>query len=430
MLLEDQAKALRETAVSLGFEFREATPDCPKILKAIAARPIDATKFFREALQRFMPLLDPHSSYFPPEGYRQFQEEQRNRHEGFGIAFHLRARDYYFPLQELRIEEVFQEVLQTTVDFGDRVVRINGDPIVGKNLTDWSQAFYEADELEIEIDRKGRWRLRPLSYTLPPAFIRRISARHGDYRYVKIRNFHPELTRFVRDHFDELEDREGLILDLRGNPGGSVDEALDLCAWLSSVPIHVETRGEEQSESVRRRYQLDQTYERRAQGRFQGVPFALLADARSASASELLAASLRPTRAVLIGRRTFGKGIGQHTITLSEKNGLGGAMMITMFRYWVGDGFSPQAIGVAPEIEVLDTSLESRIARLRREQRPVVYEEMDLGDRVVPRVTKDEPAASLGNVQMKWACQKDSFDCELEIAMTSLYELRQQGYFE
>lgn len=406
---------------------------CADVERHLETQRVDKSAYYRDALVAFVAGLDPHSAYFPPDAWLAYEEKQKNRRDGFGLAFRLRARDFYFRLEGLAIEQAILPEVRDGVGFGDMIATLNGASPVGRTIEEVFAALNGKDDLLLEIQGKGFWRLARTPYVLPPYLYQEASGPYGRYHYLKVRNFNPGLVEQLRGVLDRSTNL-GWIVDLRGNPGGSIDEAMRFAALWSEESIVVETRGQDQDEGVLRGFAVNQTRGLPGEGLHRKNPLAFLIDARSASASEMVAGALRRSKALIIGRRSFGKGTGQMPIRLSERNGLGGGLSVTMFRYYV-DGDSPQEFGVTPEIVAEDAALEAWIARRRQEGSTVHYEESDWGVNVIPNGSpRGWPGSDVPSypVRQRWDCVDAGSrrDCELEIAMRSLYELDALGYYD
>jgi carboxyl-terminal processing protease len=233
---------------------------------------------------------------------------------------------------------------------GDLITHLNGDPVQGLSLQEAVEKMRGPinSELSLTIRREGR---EPFDVKLQRAMIKIQSVRShlegNNIGYVRITSFNEQtdvgLTNAVKNLRQQANNKLiGLVLDLRNNPGGLLDQAVAVSdAFLDKGEI-VSTRG--------RRTDDAQRYNARAGDIATGLPVAVLINGGSASASEIVAGALQDHhRAVLIGTRTFGKGSVQTIIPLAGH----GAMRLTTARYYTPSGRSIQAKGIDPDQEVL-----------------------------------------------------------------------------
>ena len=313
------------------------------------------------AITGMLTSLDPHSSYLSPKNFREMQVQTRGEFGGLGI--------------EVTMENGFIKVVSPIDDTpaskaglkpGDLITQLDGDPVQGLTL---SQAVEKmrgpvGSDLKLTIRREGK---EPFTVTVTRAVIKIQSVRSRmlgkDIAYVRITSFseqtsvgvHRAMTRLRKESGGKLK---GLILDLRNNPGGLLDQSVKVADSFIDKGEIVSTRS--------RRPEEDQRFNAKPGDITDGLPMVVLINGGSASASEIVAGALQDHhRAILMGTRSFGKGSVQTIIPLSGH----GAIRLTTARYYTPSGRSIQAKGIIPDITVEQATLEKvDHAQRRREE--------------------------------------------------------------
>ncbi len=296
------------------------------------------------AINGMLTSLDPHSNYLNSKNFTDMKVQTRGEFGGLGI--------------EVSMENGLVKVVSPIDDTpaaraglkpGDLITHLNGDAVQGLTLPEAVEKMRgpENSEIKLTIRREGR---DPFDVKLVRAKIKIQSVRshlEGDtIGYVRITTFNEQtdvgLANAVKNLRQQANNKLiGIILDLRNNPGGLLDQAVAVSdAFLDKGEI-VSTRG--------RRAEDAQRYNARTGDITNGLPLAVLINSGSASASEIVAGALQDHhRAILIGTRTFGKGSVQTIIPLAGH----GAMRLTTARYFTPSGRSIQAKGIDPDIVI------------------------------------------------------------------------------
>lgn len=294
------------------------------------------------AIKGMLETLDPHSSFMPPEVYREMQVETRGEFSGLGIE--ITTKDDRIVVVT-PIEDT--PAYKAGVLAGDQIIRIDGKPTKGMSLTDAVKLMRgpRGSTVKITVAREGA--ADPIDFAITRATIAVKSVKskvlEPGYGYVRLTQFQERTADDLQaalDRFDK-EGLKGLILDLRNNPGGLLDQAVKVADfWVDSgLIVYTDGRIENQRmefratrDTVRREYNL-----------------IVIVNEGSASASEIVAGALQDTgRAVVVGTQTFGKGSVQTIIPLSD----GSALRLTTARYYTPKGRSIQAKGITPDIVV------------------------------------------------------------------------------
>ncbi len=299
--------------------------------------------------------LDPHSSYLNEEALREMQVQTKGEFGGVGIEITL----------ELSVVKVVAAIEDTPafkvgVKSGDYITKINDKSIVGISIEEVVKKLRgkPGTKVKITILRKGE--KAPLEKTITRQVIKVKavkSAKFKDVAYIKINTFSEQAASGLAAEMKKLKTQigeknlKGLVLDLRNNPGGLLDQAIKVSdAFLNKdlVIVSIKGRGAEAREY---KDEADQTL-------VPNLPIVVLINEGSASASEIVAGALQDHhRAVVMGIKSFGKGSVQTVIPL-EKNR--GALRLTTSLYYTPSGKSIQAHGIEPSIEVIAAKIEKQ----------------------------------------------------------------------
>ena len=323
--------------------------------------PIDEQQAMEAAIQGMLASLDPHSSYMNAEDYREMQSQTRGEYGGLGI--------------EVTSEEGVVKVVspidgtpaaRAGIQAGDYLTAINGESIVGLTLNEAvTRMRGEAGtDITITIAREGS---DPFDVTLRRETInvRAVTARveGGDIGVIRISTFNERTGSMLQDAIRTVKRDtggrlRGVVIDLRNNPGGLLDQAIEVSdAFLDGGEV-VSTRGR-QPEDVQR-------YNARRGDDLAGVQVVVLINGASASAAEIVAGALQDrNRALIVGTDSFGKGSVQTVIPL--QGGRDGALRLTTARYYTPAGRSIQGPGIVPDMEVASRRIDAaEVARLQR----------------------------------------------------------------
>ncbi len=310
--------------------------------------PPDEKELIRAAIQGMLTSLDPHSGYLPPTDYSETREDISGQFGGLGV--------------EIMMEDQLIKVVSPIDDTpaaragilaNDLIVEIDGEPVQGMTQDEAVDKMrgQVGTKVTITIMREGV--ADPLEFELTRGIISMRAVRwsmEGDVAILRLSRFSEQafigIENAIEDIYAEREDvpPKGIILDLRNNPGGLVDQSVYVSDAFLNRGAVVLTRGRTEGESARYDAMPDALDEKLAD-----VPMVVLINGGSASASEIVAGALQDhKRATLVGTRSFGKGSVQSIISL----GPDGAMRLTTARYYTPNNRSIQALGITPDIEI------------------------------------------------------------------------------
>ena len=302
------------------------------------------------AINGMLQSLDPHSSYLNPKRYREMQVQTRGQFGGLGIEVTM----------ENGLVKVVSPIDDTPahragVRAGDLVTHIDGEAVLGLTLAEAVERMRGPVDSKITITIARLGVIQPFDITITRAIIKIRSVRYrreGNVAYVRVTSFNEQTGSGLKKAMKELKEQMGdeligVVLDLRNNPGGLLDQAVAVSdAFLDKGEI-VSTRG--------RRTEDTQRYNADRGDLAEGKPIIVLINGGSASASEIVAGALQDhRRAITLGTKTFGKGSVQTIIPMGSH----GAMRLTTARYYTPSGRSIQAKGVEPDIEVEQARIE------------------------------------------------------------------------
>ncbi len=322
-------------------------------------RDVTDKKLIESAISGMLQSLDPHSSYMNPETFKEMRVQTRGEFGGLGIEVTM----------DKGLIKVVSPIDDTPaakagVQAGDLITHIDGKPVLGLTLREAVKMMRGKVGTDIKVTIR-RANEKPFVLTITRAIITVKSVRskiYGTIGYVRITSFTEQtdvgLRRALEEFKAKLGDKwSGVVLDLRNNPGGLLDQAVAVADTFLNQGEIVSTRGREKRISSRRNATKGDLAE--------GKPIVVLINGGSASASEIVAAALQDhRRAIVMGSQSFGKGSVQDIIPLSN----GGAMRLTIARYYAPSGRSIQAKGVTPDIVVRQAKLEEVKGPNRRER--------------------------------------------------------------
>jgi len=313
--------------------------------------PPNEKDLIENAINGMLSSLDPHSSYMNPKSFRDMQVQTRGEFGGLGIEVTM----------ENGVVKVVSPIDDTPaakagLQPGDLIVQLDGQPVMGLTLQEAVEKMRGRVDTTIKlgIRRAGK---DPFEVTLTRAVIRVRSVRArvegGDIGYIRITSFTEQTTAGLQEALSNFKKElgpkwKGVVLDLRNNPGGLLDQSISVSdAFLDRGEI-VSTRARK-TEDVQR-------WEAKPGDLAEGRPVVILINGGSASASEIVAGALQDhKRAVIMGTRSFGKGSVQ---TIMPVTG-GGAIRLTTALYFTPSGRSIQKDGIKPDIEVEQSKIET-----------------------------------------------------------------------
>jgi carboxyl-terminal processing protease len=303
------------------------------------------------AINGMLTALDPHSGYLDTDRYRDMQVQTRGEFGGLGIEVTM----------ENGLVKVVSPIDETPaakagIEAGDLITHIDGEAVMGLTLSEAVEKMRGPVDSKIDLRLLRKGKDEPFDVSLNRAIIKISPVRarlESDVAYIRLTTFNEQTSSEMKDKYEELKTQAGgkltgMVLDLRNNPGGLLDQAVAVSdAFLDQGEI-VSTRGR-RSDSIQR-------FNARAGDIADQVPIVVLINGGSASASEIVAGALQDQRrAIVMGTPSFGKGSVQTIMPLPGN----GAIRLTTARYYTPAGTSIQAKGIVPDIEVHQANVET-----------------------------------------------------------------------
>lgn len=313
--------------------------------------PVEDKKLLSGAISGMLSSLDPHSAYLPPENFKKMEEHTTGDFGGLGM--------------EVAMEDGLVKIVSPIDDTpakragvlaGDLVIKLDDLPVKGKSLMDAIKIMRGKPGTKIKLTILREGEARPLVIEITRAVIKTTSVKQklltDNIGYVRVSQFQlrtgPDVVKAIKKLEDENEsDLNGLVLDLRNNPGGVLRAAVQVSDAFLNEGLIVYTEGRSERTKV--------SFEAEDGDSMNGRPIVILINEGSASASEIVAGALQDQkRAIVAGRTSFGKGSVQTLMPLSN----GGAIKVTTARYYTPKGRSIQAKGIEPDIVIERVKVE------------------------------------------------------------------------
>lgn len=308
-------------------------------------------KLIEDAINGMLGGLDPHSSYLNPRSFREMQVATRGEFGGLGIEVTMdenaRKEGYVQVVTPMDDTPAYRAGIKS----GDRITQLDGKPIRGKTLMEAIDIMRGRPGTDITLTVRREKITKPFEVTITRAIIPLISVRSeekGTVGYVRISSFNEHTADELEENMSKLRRSlgarmTGIVLDLRSNPGGLLDQAVAVSDFFLTQGEIVSTRGRDRGDVQR--------YAARRGDVLNGKPIVVLINGGSASASEIVAGALQDRRrAVVLGTKSFGKGSVQTVIPLN--GGTDGALRLTTAKYYTPSGRTIHEKGIEPDIEV------------------------------------------------------------------------------
>ncbi len=337
-------KPVKEDPQELAAKRVEAFSRFSNVVSEIEKKYVDKisiSEIMTKAIEGLLSNLDAHSAYLNEKKFKEFQAQTEGEFGGLGITVGMRdgVLTVIAPLEGT-------PAYKAGVKSGDNILKINNESTLSMSIDDAINLMRGKPKTPIQITVVRKNEPKPLVFNIvrdiikvPSVYVKKIEK--TPYLYVRVNSFDKNVTKSVLDGLKANPKVKGIVLDLRGNPGGLLNQAVGLSNLFIKEGVLVSQKGKNKEENL----------EYKANGRapYTNLPIAVLVNGGSASASEIVAGALQDhKRAIIIGEKTFGKGSVQMLLPVNKDE----AIKITTARYYLPSGRTIQAKGITPDIVI------------------------------------------------------------------------------
>lgn len=343
-----EAAAQEETADT--YEMLNLFGEVMERAKVSYVEEVSDKKLIESAINGMLVSLDPHSSYLDDQSFKYMNEQTKGKFGGLGIEVTMESGvvKIVSPIDDTPASEAGLKP-------GDYITNIDGEQVVGMSLND------AVDKMRGKVGTKVKLTIRRINEKPFDVVLKReeikIQSVKSDIKaknviYIRITSFTEDTDKMIEKAVKKAQnilknDVKGIVLDVRNNPGGLLDQAVGVSDLFLNKGEIVSTRSRNVEDTVK--------YSAKEGDIAEGLPIVVLVNDGSASASEIVAGALQDhKRAVILGEKTFGKGSVQTIIPLGKY----GAMRLTTARYYTPSGRSIQATGIVPDVVVHPAKVE------------------------------------------------------------------------
>ena len=320
------------------------------LVKKYYVEEVDTKKLIYGGIKGMLHELDPHTNFLPPDIYQEFENETSGKFGGIGIEITLQDGILTI-LSPIEDTPAWEAGLKS----GDKIVTINSKSTKGLSLSESAQMMRgdNGSKIVLGVAREGVKGKK--DYVIKRRTIKIKSVKHSalndGYHYVRLTSFIENSSREIEKVLKKVTKEKafkGLILDLRRNPGGLLDQAIKISDLFLSKGTIVSTKGRDKENQ--------KVVSATSAGTYEGFPIVVLINEYSASASEIVAGALKDNkRALILGKRSFGKGSVQSVVKMGDGSGL----KLTVARYYTPSGISIQAEGIVPDVIIDEVDSEA-----------------------------------------------------------------------
>ena len=375
-------KALTTTEDKEMYEYLKTFSDVIDLVKKNYVEQVKDKDLVYSAIKGILESLDPHSSFLPPDMYKDMQTETKGEFGGIGIEITVKDG---FPTVITPIEDT--PAYKAGLKAGDQIIRIDNKPSKNMSIMDVVKIIRGAKGKPVVLTIWREGFQAPKEFTVVRDVIQVKSVKYrvidDQYGYIRIAQFQEKTAKDLDNAIKEIEKQmkdkkplKGIILDLRNDPGGLLEQAVEVTDRFieEGLIVYIEGRKKEDNKM--------KFYAHKTPSDYKG-PLVILVNEGSASASEIVAGALQDyKRAIIVGKKTFGKGSVQTIFPLGD----GSAVRLTTAKYYTPKGRSIQGEGVTPDIEV-----DSNVTRGKEKITPITERDLLEKNAATPEKTAPVP---------------------------------------
>lgn len=369
-IVAEEAAAKEQEADAVPLEELRMFAEIFGRIKKDYVEPVSDRELLDYAIRGMLDGLDPHSSYLDEDDFKEMQEGTSGEFGGLGI--------------EVGTEDGFIKVIapiddtpaqQAGVQAGDLIIRLDDKPVKGIGLSEAVKLMRGKPGSKIKLTISRTDEDKPLVFEITRAIIKQASVKSRElgpgFGYVRLSQFQAHTTEDMLKAIAKLKKKsggnlQGMVLDLRNNPGGVLNAAVSVSDAFLTEGLVVYTEGRLNSSLLKFKAAPDDV--------LNGAPLVVLVNGGSASASEIVAGALQDhNRAVVMGQPTFGKGSVQTIVPINAKV----ALKLTTARYFTPKGRSIQAEGIVPDIELNPVQVKERVRSQHRIKEADLLDHLD-----------------------------------------------------
>ena len=384
IILSCNLLAAKKTAQASKYEHLDLFSRVLDLIEKQYYRKVDTEKLMEGAIRGMLQTLDPHSSYLDAEALKKMKSSTSGKFGGLGVE--VTSKDGI-----ILVITAFEgtPAYRVGIKSGDKIVEIEHESIVGIGLDEAVDKMRgkPGSKINIGIVREGSEKIESLTLKREVIKVKPIKSEllHDKYAYIRLNQFQSGSAKYIQKHLKKLSGKakklQGIVFDLRSNPGGLLDEAVKVASIFLTDGIVVSTEARNPKQKEVRMV---------AKGGFKDTetPLVVLINGASASASEIVAGALKDHgRALVMGGQSFGKGSVQTVLDLTEKKGI----KLTIQQYMTPKGGKIQAKGITPDIKIpeVDSNWADHI-----ESDPVYIREQDLRNHISATIENPEEEKS------------------------------------